>query len=127
MSSPVSVETVRALFRLHGFSTSELFRNPVANVVMQELIDAGYLCDQQHTALTRQKSLNEARVLQRYVVEKYGRELKDSELFATLEMIDTLSFLIDDQDGLNLPIGPVLEFFKRYLHITAGLDPKAQF
>lgn len=120
MPSQVSVETVQALFRLHGFTKDEVFSNQIANTVVQELIETGYLSDRELEDFKSLSTINAFLILKGHVIDRFGNELRDDELFAVLEMLDVLSFFIDSENGLNLPAGPVLRFFKKHLQNATG-------
>jgi hypothetical protein len=108
----VSIETVHSLFKLHGYSP-KLFERPQANSVIQQLIDKGSLSEQNLAQLKSSARVDIFLSLKTTIIEQYGDNLSDDDLFAVLETLDALSFLVSDTDGLNLPLGPVMAFLQQ--------------
>lgn len=120
MPKHVSVETVHSLFRIHGYSTKEMFSSQAANVVMQALIDSKRLTESDLEAAKKVPHIDIFLMLKIYVSDTFADQLSDSDLFAVLEMLETLSFLIDTTTGLNLPAQPVFLFFTGQLKQMTG-------
>lgn len=126
MSKYISVETVRSLFRIHGYSAAEVFGSPVANAIMQGLIDSQHLTAQELN-VAKNAPTDIFLSFKSHIIEIYGDQLSDSDLFAVLEMLEMLSFLVDTSHGLNLPARPVFIFFTESLRGAAGAHTPQNF
>jgi hypothetical protein len=116
-------ETVRAIFRLHGYSVDSQ-NNPTVARILKDLLDQGYLKESYFIAhaTTRLKGLE---LVRNHFVNTYHSTLPEQEFMMVLNTIDFLAVMVSavENDGMGFPPSQVFAFVYESLQEgTTGTD-----